>query len=264
MMLDLLDLLVRWMVSDSNTILFSLSAAILVPIAVAMRRFRAMGLRVSFTLSIYTACFLFFLLILHHKAQFATDWANLLLYSIISILHVFVYLYHLAFGFAWNLRPGFIYTAGLPGYCFFLAIMLFVPGFIFARLCSLVIALASSTGPGVWAVESLCSALPSPLTDELVLVALFSLLFTWSIIFHQVRDSSSFYSSRARCQSPLTSQLLSPVGWAASARAGRAQHRPRARSSHTLSPARAPLPLQRTLARLSVLDNVNLCSVASS
>lgn len=144
-----------------------------------------MGLRVSFTLSIYTACFLFFLLILHHKAQFATDWANLLLYSIISILHVFVYLYHLAFGFAWNLRPGFIYTAGLPGYCFFLAIMLFVPGFIFARLCSLVIALASSTGPGVWAVESLCSALPSPLTDELVLVALFSLLFTWSIIFHQ-------------------------------------------------------------------------------
>jgi hypothetical protein len=205
MTLDLLDLLVRWMVSDSYTIIFSLSAAILVPIAVAMRRFRAMGLRVSFTLSIYTACFLFFLLVLHHKAhQFANvDWANRLLYSIISMLHVFVYLYHLAFGFAWNLRPGFIYTAGLPGYCFFLAIMFFVPGFIFARLCSLVIALASSTGPGVWAVDSLFSALPSPLADELVLVALFSLLFTWSIIFHQVRPASSlFYASS-------TSQLSS-------------------------------------------------------
>ena len=52
MMTDLYDLLVRWMVSDSYSIIFSLSAAFLVPIAVAMRRFRAMGLRVSFTLSL--------------------------------------------------------------------------------------------------------------------------------------------------------------------------------------------------------------------
>jgi hypothetical protein len=67
---------------------------------------------------------------------------------------------------------------GLPGYCFFLAVVLFVPAFIAVRLCTSLASLVfAGSAPG---------QLPSPLADELVLVALFSLLLTWSILFHQV------------------------------------------------------------------------------
>jgi hypothetical protein len=178
---QLYDLLASWLGREDTRLLvvpLALAGAVLIPFAVARRRHRAMGLRVSFTLSIYTACYLVLHFILHcttttMSTTTSSSVPSLVVDRALWVLHLCALLYHLAYGFTWHLRPWFIYGVGLPGYCFFLAVVLFVPAFVVVRLCTSALGLVVFAGG-------------SALADELVLVALFSLLFTWSILFHQV------------------------------------------------------------------------------
>lgn len=196
-----MEFLASWVSRFGTVALVSVAAAVWVPLVVARRRYRAMGLRVAFTLSIYTTCFLFFLLVLHSRSDslpFASSdvvtgtWASAVASQalvLIAGLHAFVYAYHLASGFTWNLQPAFVYGVSLPGYCFFLAIVLFVPGFLSVRLASMAISHTVTSSPAMvpwYGVQWI----DHQLADELTLVFLFSALFTWSIVYHQVRTLS--------------------------------------------------------------------------
>jgi len=188
-----------------GVVLGSLVGSVVVPLTVAKRRYRGMGLRSAFTLSIYTACFLVFLLVIcsHPRpsapplwqipsssssfSAAATMWVCEGLAGVgLLMLHVGVYVYHLGAGFTWHMHPAFVHAVGLPGYCFFLAVCLFTPGFILVRLASLLLTRLAVLPPpfSVSSSPFLLGAFELA-AGEMALVALFSVLFTWSILYHQ-------------------------------------------------------------------------------